>query len=275
MVAEVRDLWALTRGRPQIDPNDLAGAVTAQVAEADLDYRTRLLVRDSVEALRSYWGTAKWQKWLDANPRKGEIEAILGEEFDKVGFPLLAASVMEKTEPEVIRQFFDHLGRRMRKDVRIYVAGSVALILPGFLARHTQDIDVVDEVPEEIRENHQLTDELKNVYRLYLGHVQSHYFPTGWRDRAHYFDYFEGLTVYLVDVYDVFLSKLFSARAKDMGDLRLLVPQLDKQVLIERLQRTCGSFLATSRLLQLAQDNWHILFGEDLPHEHDTAAGQG
>ena len=38
------------------------------------------------------------------------------------------------------------------------------------------------------------------------------------QDRAKYFDWFEGLTVYLLDVYDVFLSKLFSTRGKDMGD---------------------------------------------------------
>lgn len=265
MPSAVADLWMLTCGRPQVDPNDLAEAVTVEAARDNLDYRTRLLIRDSVAALKSHWGTARWKQWLESNPQRDRIEAILNEEFDEIGFPLLEESLMEKTEPELLRQFFDYLGRRLRLDLRINVAGSAALILPGYLARHTEDIDIVDEVPKEIRENHQLLDELKTTFRLYLGHVQSHYFPIGWQDRVHYLDSFEGLTVYLVDVYDIFLSKLFSSRAKDMADLRLLAPQLNKEKLVEQFKATCGSFLASPRLLQLATDNWHILFGEDLP----------
>lgn len=270
MPAQTLDLWTLTRGRPQIDPNDLADAVTAQVAEEDLDYRTRMLVHDSVEALRSHWGQAKWQHWLETNLHRDKIEAILKEEFDKVGFPSLRRRVMEKTEPEQIRRFFDRLGRNLRGQIRLYIAGSVALILPGYINRHTEDIDVVDEVPKQIREDHQLIQELQDLYGLHLGHVQSHYFPAGWQDRAHSFDWFDGLGIYLVDVYDVFLSKLFSARTKDMGDLLVLAPQLNRKTIVDRLNANCNSFLAAPRLLQIAQDNWHELFGEDLPHEHDT-----
>ena len=66
--------------------------------------------------------------------------------------------------------------------------------------------------------------------------MQSHYFPSGWQNRAHSLEPFGRLQVLLVDVYDVFLSKLFSARIKDLEDLLVLAPQLDKDDLVEKLK---------------------------------------
>ncbi len=132
MAVKTLDLWTLTRGRPQIDPNDLAEAIAVQAAETDLDYRTRLLIRDSVEALKKHWGQMKWQEWLAGCAHKDKVEVICRDEFDKVGFPSLGRRLMEKTDPDLIRKFLDHLGRTLRQETRIYVAGSGALILPGF-----------------------------------------------------------------------------------------------------------------------------------------------
>jgi hypothetical protein len=66
-------------------------------------------------------------------------------------------------------------------------------------------------------------------------------------------------------MYDVVLSKLFSARSKDRDDLRALLPQLDKKTLISKLKETCASMLASPDLLQKAKNNWSILYGETLP----------
>lgn len=265
MSVQTLDLWTLTRGRPQIDPNDLAEAIAVQAGEEVLDYRTRLLIRDSVDALQTHWGKDKVQRWLAECTNRTRIEAICREEFEKVGFPSLPRRLMEKTDPNKIRKFLDHLGRKLRQETRVYIAGSGALILPGFIERHTEDIDVIDELPKEVRDNHLLVQELQDLYGLHLGHVQSHYFPSGWQNRAESLDLFGRLSVYLVNVYDVFLSKLFSSRMKDMGDMHLLVPQLNKEMLVQRFRDTCGAFLAAPRLKEIAQDNWHILFGEELP----------
>ncbi len=275
MATQTLDLWTLVRKRPQIDPGDLADAVREQAKEADLDYRTRLLIRDSVEALTMYWGEAKVETWLAGCAEAVRIRAICRETFDKVGFPSLQRRLMDKTEPEEIRQFLRELGVRLRGSHRIYVAGSVALILPGYLVRHTDDIDVVGEVPKEIRDDHALVQSLQDIYGLHLGHVQPHYYPKGWQDRAHSLASFGRLQVFLLDVYDVFLSKLFSRRDKDRADLRVLLPQLDKDVLVRKFKETAGDFLAAQRLKEIATDNWHILFGENLPHEQDPRAGQG
>ncbi len=172
---------------------------------------------------------------------------------------------MEKTEPETIQQYLRSLGYELRDVIRINVAGGCALILPGYVSRFTEDIDIVGEVPESIRTKYQLLDELEKLHGLHIGHVQEHYFPRGWRDRVHSFAVYNQLQVSLVDVYDVFLSKLFSNRDKDMGDLATLLPQLDREVIVLRFRDTCQDFLTAPRLKEMAVKNWYVLTGEDLP----------
>jgi Nucleotidyltransferase of unknown function (DUF6036) len=262
---QVADLWTLARLRPYVDPNDLTVAIERQIAAKDLDYRSRLLIRDSIDALKGYWGPAKFAAWYDGTPMRGEIETICSEEFDKVGFPSMRRAIMDRTTPDQIQQYLERLGRKFRKETVIEIAGSCALILPGLIDRGTDDIDIVDEVPREIRERPDVTDDLERQFRLHLGHVQTHYFPAGWRDRTHYFDRYDRLTVRLVDKHDVFLSKLFSARVKDHIDLDLIVGSVDKETLVDLLKRCCDGFLCDERLKQLATDNWRSLFKEDLP----------
>jgi len=86
MATSTLDLWSLVRGRPQIDPHDLADAVVHQAAEAPLDYRTRLLIRDSVDALKGYWGGPRAERWLTECPLHDKIETICRDEYEKVGF---------------------------------------------------------------------------------------------------------------------------------------------------------------------------------------------
>lgn len=259
------DLWSLVWGKPEVDPRDLAAAVEGQVNRTGLDYRTRLLIRDSVDALKQHWGTQRFNKWLENSLSRGAIETIWREDFEECGFPTLKERIMEKTDPEVVRQFFRDLGTHLRRPVRIAIGGSIALILRGHLSRATSDIDVVNEVPEDIRSQPQLLDKLRQEFGLLLAHFQSHYLPSGWDNRLHYLETFGQLQVYLVDVYDVFLSKLFSIRRKDMSDMRLVAPQLDKETLVRRLKDTTVSMLAAESLRECAEKNWYILFGEKLP----------
>jgi Nucleotidyltransferase of unknown function (DUF6036) len=265
MAMQTLDLWSLVRRGSQIDPRDLAEAVVNQAAHDELDYRTRLLIRDSVEALKGFWGVKSVERWLAECPLQDKINAICMEEHEKVGFPSIRKRLMDKTEPETIRQYLTQLGYELRSTVKIEVGGGCALILPGYVSRFTEDIDVVGEVPADIRSKYELLDELQKIHGLHMGHVQPHYFPKGWRDRVHSYAVFNHLQISLVDVYDVFLSKLFSARLKDFGDLKIVLPQLDKEVLVRRFLTTCQDFLAAERMKELATKNWHILFGEELP----------
>jgi len=265
MVAKNPDLWRLVFRGPDIDPHDLARAVEDLAETSNLDYRSRLLIRDSVDALRDYWTAPRLEDWLDKSRAKVAIQTICQEEFDKIGFRSIRKRLMDKTQPESIRQYFEQLGQSLPKKLHIDIAGAVSLILSGYVERSTSDIDVVGEVPLEIRTQHKLLDDLEKLHGLHLGHVQTHYFPKGWSERVHAFGIFGRLEVSLVDVYDAFLSKLFSARTKDLGDLKVLAPQLDKAVLVERFLTTCPDFLAVARLKELAANNWRIIYGEDLP----------
>jgi hypothetical protein len=267
MPAQTKDLWGLVKYRPEVDPNDLAKAVQEEAAHPALDYRTRLLIRDSVEALQAHWGAQRFAVWLARSPVRERLEAIGQEPFEQPGFPTLRERLMEKTDPEDIRSYLRELGRRLDRPVRVAIGGSAALMLPSYLSRATDDIDIVDEVPAEIRTRHQLLDQLKLNYGLKLAHFQSHYLPMGWANRVHSLEPFGNLQVSLVDVYDVFLSKLFSIRDKDLQDLRLLRPTLDKDTLIRRLLDTTRSLLVNDELRKRAEQNWYILYGEPLPSE--------
>ncbi|MCI0378854.1 MAG: DUF6036 family nucleotidyltransferase [Gemmataceae bacterium] len=265
MISQSLDLWSLVRKRPQIDPVDLAAAVQAQVREPELDYRTRLLIRDSVEALRLHWGDQRLAEWLAQSPEGETIEQICADQFDEIGFPSLRSRLMEKTDPEDVRRYLREVGQSVRGQHRLDIAGAIALILSGYLVRHTDDVDVIDEVPKEIRERYELMEELKKSYGLDMRHMQSHYLPAHWQNRLTDLGSFGRLHVFLADKYDVFLSKLFSKRRKDKDDLRAVLPHIDKDLLKTKLNDDCGSFLQDPKLLEMARDNWQILFGEELP----------
>jgi hypothetical protein len=266
MVVRAKDLWSLAWNYQWVDPQELRAAVEDQVIRQDLDYRSRLLIRDSLKALRHYWGDERVETWLKESAVGEQIRLICrGPWDDDRGFSSLMRRVMDVTKAETIRDYFRDLSRHVRRPLRLAVGGSAALILPGYLSRPTMDIDVVDEVPKELREQHALLDELKTRYGLELAHFQQHYLPMRWQDRLHYLDTFGDLTVYLVDVYDVFLSKLFSIRTKDLDDLHALKPNVDKETLARRLHDTCGSMLVAESLRQRAEQNWYVLYGESLP----------
>lgn len=265
MASTRKILWSLVRSQPEIDPNDLALAVQNEAKQEGLDYRTRLLIRDSVDALREYWVGNEVEQWLTGCLHHDAIARICQSEFEEVGFPSIKKRLMEKTEPASIQQYLRSLGYELRDAIRINVAGGCALILPGFVSRFTEDIEIVGEVPEIIRTKHHLLDELEKLHGLHMSHVQEQSFPRGWQDRVHSFAVYNHLQVSLVDVYDVFLSKLFSNRAKDIGDLTTLLPQLDRDVIVGRFRDTCQDFLTAPRLKEMAVKNWYVLTGEDLP----------
>ncbi|MDB5173947.1 MAG: hypothetical protein JWN51_2720 [Phycisphaerales bacterium] len=100
----------------------------------------------------------------------------------------------------------------------MYIRGSISLILSAGLSRHTEDIDLVDEIPAPLRSEHALLDELAARYGLRLAHFQSHFLPQGWESRTRSYDKVGRLEIHLVDVYDVLVGKLMSNRGKDRDD---------------------------------------------------------
>jgi hypothetical protein len=270
MTPATEDLWTLTWGRPTVDPAALAAAVQREVCRATLDYRTRLLIRDSLQALGSAWEFQRFDRWLQGSRHCERLRAILNEELGPPGYDFSGNRLMDAITPEIVEQYLRELGGHLRRPARIVIGGAIALILERKLSRATSDIDVVDELPPELRSEHDLLDRLATRYRLRLTHFQSHYLPSGWRGRSRSMGRFGELDVLLVDVYDLFVGKLFSRREKDLDDLRVLFPQLDRQCLVERLRNSTVAFRRDPRLVEAAECNWYVLTGQPLPPAEPT-----
>jgi hypothetical protein len=260
------DLWTLALDQPQFAAGELAGAMEREIEHGPLDFRTRLLIRDGINALRDVWGEDRLNRWLSQSPRRDELNEIRQETLGKAGFPSLARRIMDTTRTETVLQFFRELGQIIQSPTTMAVGGSVALILAGLLNRRTEDIDVVDEIPLQIRSHHDLLAELAQRYSLALTHFQSHYLPTGWESRLASLGKFGLLEVQRVDPRDIFLGKLFSARDKDRDDLRILARQLDKNDIIRHLPYA-ANFIGEEILRKNAEKNWYVLYGEQLPTE--------
>jgi hypothetical protein len=256
-------LWFLVKGTPHVDPHELLAAMEQELEHPPHDFRTRLLIRDSYRVLERFWGSTKLTSLCARINLK--LEPILQEDLGEPGFPSLEQRIMEATKPELILQFLRELGDSIIAPARLDIGGASALILGGYLSRATDDVDIVDEVPANIRFQHELLAKLTKSHGLSLTHFQSHYLPHEWQKRVRSLGKFGKLDVYLIDVYDVFVGKLFSKREKDRDDLRLLSRSLDRQQIAERLNSSGSALAAEPGLREQLEKNWYILFGDRPP----------
>ena len=58
---------------------------------------------------------------------------------------------MPHLSPITIRQFLRELGSAMTSPATIMMGGTASLVVRGLLSRAMEDVDIVDEVPTEIR----------------------------------------------------------------------------------------------------------------------------
>jgi hypothetical protein len=250
---------------PFVDSAAFLAAMEDQIDRNDLDYRSRLLIRDGLDAVEHHWGAARLNAWLDRSRHQARFLDIRHEVFERVGFPSFMRRVMDFTSTETIQAVFRTIGVHLQKPVKMVIGGSIALMLPGLVSRHTEDIDVVDELPPELRHDHRFLASLSEKFGVVLAHFQSHYLPPHWENRTHWHGQYENLTVYLVDPVDVFVSKLFGVRDKDYGDLHVLIGKLNRQTILDRITNHCQPLLADASLRDRATKNWYTLTGEPLP----------
>jgi hypothetical protein len=250
-----------------IDADSLARAIQREVSESagEFDFRTRLLIRDSIDALNVHWGNEKTAAWLARSSHNAILRSIHNSDLGEAGFPSLIHRIMDTTKPETVLQFLRELALHCPQPARLEIGGAIAGILAGMLSRHTEDIDIIDEVPVILRSQHEMLNELANRFGLRLTHFQSHYLPTGWQNRLRRFDRFGNLEVMLLDPHDLFIGKLFSQRIKDRDDLRAMSSQLDKSSLESRFRESTAVLFGDSRLAKFAAENWYILYGQSLP----------
>ncbi|MBI3411416.1 MAG: hypothetical protein HY040_24070 [Planctomycetes bacterium] len=260
-----RSAWDLVWGQPYIDGARLAAAIEADLlAEPKPDFRLRLLVRDASRALRSYWGNRCFARWLKASPIRKRISSILDEDLGRPGFRNLRRRLVAAPGKSEIEQIFELLGRGIHDRIEVTVAGSIPTLVEGLTHRPTDDIDVVNEVPAEIREQRKLLRQIEDRFGLRLGHVQEHYLPRNWKEHRRFLGDFGGIRVYLADVYDVFVSKLSSKQERHKDDLRVMAPQLDKAKAKKRLLGDGKAFLENEKERAVIEENWRFVFRQPL-----------
>jgi hypothetical protein len=259
------DPWELVWGQPYIDSDSLAAAIEQDLQRSPRpDFRSRLLVRDATRALKSYWGQTRFAGWLENSPVRERIAAILGENLGEPGFHDIRRRLVASVSKNQVEQIFELLGQHVRERIEVHVAGSIPTLIEGLTHRPTDDIDIVDEVPPQIRGQRAMLRQIRTKYGLNLGHVQSHYLPANWKNRRRYLGEFGGIRVFLADVYDVFVSKLSSRQEKHRDDLRVMAPQLDKEKIKQRLLEDGKAFLKSTSERPRILANWQFIFREKL-----------
>ena len=259
------DPWSLVWGQPYIDADRLAVALQTDLEGTPApDFRTRLLVRDCARAIRSFWGKPRFERWLSVSPVGHRIRNILAEDLGKPGFRYIKRRLVANPTRADIEQALELLGVRINGRVEINIAGSIPTLITGLTARPTDDIDIVNEVPSEIRQQRDALKRIRSDYGLTLGHVQSHYLPSGWENRRRFLGDFGGIRAYLVDPYDIFVSKLSSKQEKHQQDLRVMAKSLDRESIRHRLFSAGKAFLDDRRLRSQVEKNWQFIFREPL-----------
>src|SRR5438067_2064696 len=95
------DLWSLVTGAPSIDPEALLAAIEREASESHHDFRTRLLVRDALAALRHTWGAPKIDARLSSAAR-ALADRLATENLGPAGFPTLESRMDDPTRAETI-----------------------------------------------------------------------------------------------------------------------------------------------------------------------------
>ena len=191
----------------------------------------------------------------------------------EVKFPSLKERLMPHLSPMTVRQFLRELGSAIAHPATITMGGAASLVLRGFLSRATEDVDIVDEVPVEIRDEREILQDLSARYGLRITHFQSHYLPQGWESRTIDFGTFGKIQVRLVDALDIIAGKVFSARPKDLDDFRLLSLNLNKEELRQRVLQGSTSLISSDQNRRQAIKNWYIVYGDDLGLDLDEESG--
>lgn len=271
-------LWNLL-ARPTIDPATLARAIETVIVEPNLDWRTLQLVKEGWEALEQSIEPGMLNDYLVKRTSIQLAEVIRARINDAsnshcdVKFPSLKERLMPHLSPMTIRQFLRELGSAIAQPATITVGGAASLVLRGLLSRATEDVDVVDELPAEIRDEQEILQELSARYGLRMTHFQSHYLPPDWESRTIDFGTFGKIQVRLVDALDIIAGKVYSARPKDLDDFRVLSLNLNKEELRHRVLQGSSSLASSDQVRRQAITNWYIVYGDDLGLSLKSGAG--
>ncbi len=263
----VRDAWQLIRSGGPIDAMQFLLSLRETACSKELDTRSRLLIRDGLAALEQHWGSGVLNRRLQSVTFPHRSDTYSATDAQE-GFYTLGDRIVDATDPNSLLQMLRELGTRVTAPAKFVIGGSLALMIDALIIRHTDDVDLVDEIPATLRNEHELLAELCTRYGLKITHFQSHYLPAGWNQRVRSLGVFGRITVMRVDPIDVLVGKLFSRRAKDLDDNRQAWPLIDQSDYRQRLCAEAKRLSGEVSQIESARHNWYILTGEsDLPKQ--------
>jgi hypothetical protein len=268
----VDELWSLL-DTPTIDPGRLIAAIEVAAMEEDLDWRTRQLIGEAWMALKAGFGRDVFTRYLvshDPETMQSIVDGVFRRPFTghaptEIKFPSLPRRLKFSMKSETIKRFLVELGEKLDRRVTLTLGGSAALILQGFLDKHTEDLDLADEIPAEIRDKRSTLDALSVRFGLRLAHFQTHYLPPEWASRTTEYCSCGKILLRLVDPYDIIAGKVFSASEKHRDDVRVASRQLDREKLRGRVQEYAASVWDKEQLREQARKTWELVFLEELP----------
>src|SRR5438128_2178465 len=110
------DPWELVWGQPYINAARLAAAIETDLERlSDPDFRTRLLTRDGLRALRRFWGQKPFRHWLAQSSAGKKMQTILREKLGKPGFHSIGRRLVASVHLRDLQQVLQLLGERIHK----------------------------------------------------------------------------------------------------------------------------------------------------------------
>lgn len=146
-------------------------------------------------------------------------------------------------------------------DMTFYFAGGSACILAGWIDRTTRDFDFVD-----LGYAARLSKVLKLLepYDLLTNYFAA--IPTGFAGRAIRIEGFAHISVYVFSREDVIASKIDRMSEKDVEDMRVLMPEVDRGKLEVCIRETLDNIVYEDRMIRYEKNLqvFRSLFGMEV-----------
>ena len=153
--------------------------------------------------------------------------------------------------PSPWREFLEELDGMLDEPFDFHCIGGFAVVIAYGLRRSTNDLDYVSLIPcnriPEVQSIAGPGSPLAKKHKVYVEHVGVASVPENYQDRMKefYAGYFKHIHLYVLDPYDLVLSKLSRNADRDREDAKHLVEtqKLDAEILRERYKKELRALL--------------------------------
>lgn len=129
-----------------------------------------------------------------------------------------------------------------KTDLKFYFAGGSACVMAGYIDRATRDFDFIDiGYPANLSKVFKLLE----PYDLLTNYFAA--IPKNYMDRATKLEGFGNISVYIFSKVDIIASKIDRLSEKDIEDIRILIPDINKEQLMKSINETIENIVYVDR----------------------------